>query len=266
MFKENFGIKSTSIDESEDIVAWFKDHGFNTCNKKGTGSAGCIYYIANDMHLRSSGYDGLPYSGVKIYTFSEIINEERREFNLYKLIQEYPDSPSLGFLLKKEDSFIPDKIFLKYWESVEPKYKIGDWCIITNCGENNDEYNGVIGTIFCIRDFSSSGNLYQDASKAPYIIGDCWRPSMVRLATPTEVKKYFAIEIGGECARFNGEGSVSFGCQEFDIDEIITIKRLLEPPIHARMQIDDIQITRELIDKILKSLKNASKKSQKASG
>lgn len=77
----------------------------------------------------------------------------------------------------------------------------------------------------------------------------------IRLATQEEIDNNYEIEIEGYTAKKTNDKTISFGCQEFEMDEIKAIRRFLGRNIKIELKVGETKITPSLLDKIINKFK-----------
>lgn len=157
----------------------------------------------------------------------------------------------------------------EYWEPIykEEDIKIGD-CIVLiedgNSGENTSEgRKGMIGLVLDTE--AHNGCKPKDSFyhlDIPGVTGGGYDfPKVkVRKATKEEMKEIEDIIIYSYKASFTKD-SVSFGCQTFTETQVEELKRLVSHPANAKITIGGVDISTELLGRILliiKRYKNAS--------
>lgn len=111
------------------------------------------------------------------------------------------------------------------------------------CLDNISGYNGVKDKVYkCVRE--GGYNLMYDATNGI-------QRNRCRKATQEEIKNYVNIQIGSYTAEKEGD-KVGFGCQKFTKQELQTIQRLFNKEINAKLEIQGVSITSEIIDSLFK--------------
>ena len=101
--------------------------------------------------------------------------------------------------------------------SQKPKFKIGDWVVVTKRHQSNQAYEGMVGQLSNITLGSS----------IPYCIGpiDSWCVD-VRHATPAEIKRATEIKVGNHLVSFDYAKTseyIKVGCERVDKDLFLKI-------------------------------------------
>ena len=72
----------------------------------------------------------------------------------------------------------------------------------------------------------------------------------IRKATKEEIRKATEVTINDYTAKKEGE-LIAFGCQKFTSNELMAYKKLLNSTINAQLNIHGVNVTEEMLDKLL---------------
>jgi hypothetical protein len=166
-----------------------------------------------------------------------------------------------------KDFWLPREIVETWKPCYEEEYKAGDWITVINpkSGWVKDIEERTFKLVETPTTFSrglawsTSGPNNLNVDKGRY--GICQEE--FRKATPEEIAKATVITIGGYCAEiFTKPHSgkpitkyIKFGCQEFSLEELQAYLKLFNKDIKAKLTIHDVEITEELIQKLINKFK-----------
>ena len=125
----------------------------------------------------------------------------------------------------------------------EEEYKAGDWVVGWYC-ELKEGYH------------KNAWQIDRITGDYAYVKGTNHNTrvsNIKRKATQEEIKKAIVIEIGGKEA-FVIKGNIAFGCQSFTKAELEAYLRLFNENINAKLTIHNVEITKELIQKLINKL------------
>lgn len=149
----------------------------------------------------------------------------------------------------------------KVAESVE--YKVGDYVVVTSQSDAWGERTGsinTVGKVYKIHTVSTGivgrkfGTIYQmNALERSW---EC--PTTIRKATKAEIRTFEEVDVievdeYGMVTSRDGK-CVNFGCQQFTKAEVQAIARLFDLPKDTMLMIGKTEITKEMMDKILKNM------------
>ena len=215
-------------------------------------------YITNDSYCNlywGLWHNHIPsgYSEITLEQFKKHVLKE--DMKTYKLKKKYPGSPEIGSIVKEDMSHFPE-----FWEEVKEEFKLGDIVVklkgFTGNGNIEDEkYAGKgydsLPEIFSVSRITPT--YASEMEKGTQTIfsssGHGIFSAFLRKATPEEIEKYRGIKIGEY--KVEKYGCVyKIGCQSFDNTNIKLLRRLIDSPINANIEIQGTKITTELLDKI----------------
>lgn len=204
------------------------------------------------------------------YTFQMVYSNASESESVVEGIKKSHTSAFVCPTNKHRTNYRPSDIRLatpeeisKVAESVE--YKVGDYVVVTSqsdaWGERTQSIN-TVGKVYKIHAISTGivgrkyGTIYQMNA-----LDRSWEcPTTIRKATKAEIKTFEevdVIEVDEYGMVASGDGKcVNFGCQQFTKAEVQAIARLFDLPKDTTLTIGHTEITKEMMDKILKNMKD----------
>jgi len=231
-----------------------------------------LYVDNNQFHYKSivkdEYYTEITFEQFKKYVLKQ--NNMEKKIIGYKLIK--PEYESAAHAIMGNTGFSGDgKTDIKLQDTInlfknagvldlwfkpvyEEEFKVGDWIYFLKAFDGSNI--GHVGQITNIKPDSYKNS--QWLSYSPANIGGGFRiggngyfyGKDFRLATPEEIKAVTKLEIGGYKAEKTSKG-IKFGCQEFSIEELKTIKKLFNSELQTKLIIRGVEIKLSLIDKLI---------------
>lgn len=204
------------------------------------------------------------------YTFQMIYDTAGESERVVEGIKKSHISPFISPGNKHRTNYRPSDIRLatpeeisKVAESVE--YKVGDYVVVTSQSDAWGDRTGsvnTVGKVYKIHTVSTGivgrkfGTIYQMNA-----LDRSWEcPTTIRKATKAEIRTFEevdVIEVDEYGMVASGDGKcVNFGCQQFTKAEVQAIARLFDLPKDTMLMIGKTEITKEMMDKILKNMKD----------
>jgi hypothetical protein len=142
------------------------------------------------------------------------------------------------------------KEIVETWEpAYEEEFKVGDWVTYIGGGKSINTSSWIPNKI--------TGKITKIEEDQLYVSPGCNSRDGFRLATATEIEGINLVRIGNYNGVKNSRNEVAFGCQAFTREELNTIRRLVtSSDIKGKLTIQNVLISTEMIDKLLKLIDN----------
>ena len=252
----------------EQKMGWCDTYSIITNNKMvsfGVAEQATKYYGETYIKCERAEYERTVHFCFPLSTLNKLSNQKSSEMKNvigYKLLKDTPDA-DVGTLIgidgkytptRKDDSddgedFLFPVSVLSNTNWFQPIYerkkpKLGSIVKVTVEYDGSEAKKGDIGRIVEIDDSTTPYKLegFTFASTG-------WAKD-VEFPTEEEINEAKTISIGQYTSKFE-EGKVYFGCQGFDETELHTIEKLLKSPIYASIIIEEMNITRKMVRKLL---------------
>ena len=252
---------------SEDVCKWFNN--FPNSKIGGAFIGGGYEFLCFDSIKKETSY-GYKSGIIKDYTeisleqfqklvLKENLNETKMKIIGYTLLKDSVENKAGAFYIKESNYVCREANY----HSLEPKfvennpewfsavygekYTEGEWVVITQDHKdyNNGKYQNAIGKYISNKPPNDEYKFYIDVPGEGRLA--CME---IRKATKEEIEKATKVVINDYTAKKEGE-LIAFGCQKFTSNELMAYKKLLNSTINAQINIHGVNVTEEMLDKLL---------------